>query len=782
MLFGLLLFLAIAVPQLHNPSFETSARIAGQVPGWKVSIKNSRGSRVVVRTDATEFKEGSESLLVEARDAADATISQDLFLPVGTLWQVSAWIKTESLSGPDKTRGGAQIVVETPAGDQGRTPVQLGTSPWQEERVIFRVPSPGRIRIALVGLAQGAGRVWFDGVHLEEVHTLPATDVHIDYTRISKRPIDLKQGGQFIEPLCHLIPSMLAQQVESTSFEEEPPWKPSYKRAIDKPYRPWYPDGAVEDATFSLDTTNPYNGKRSEKIELPVARARAGISQDGFYLEKGLGYRLHLHMRSIGHVRVWASLRGGGGLIAGPVSLGRAVEGWQGAEVVLRANRRIDNATLTIEFEGPGTLWLDRIYLIGENAVLGIWRPDVVRALKAMNPGVIRFGGSTIEVFEWDQCIGPWDQRVPYVTNPWGGLDPNFVGVEEFIKLCRYVNAEPLICVRWGGKKPEDAAAEVEYFNGSTQTHWGRIRARYGHPESYHVKYWQIGNEVGGPVYDGSVKAFAEAMRKADPSIKILSSFPSADTLKEGGGYLDYLCPHHYECMDLRGKQKDFEFLKDLIARYSNGKDLRVGVTEWNTTGGEMGLTRGMLLTLGNALSCSRYQNLLHRYAGLVEIAVRSNLVDSFGSGVIQPGPGWLYLSPTYYSQRLYQRAAGTYPLRIERSGDLPWQLSEPDLSATVDPGGKVLRIYAVNSTSETEERRFHLNGFTASPAGGDVMVLGDREGARDSEAMNTRNDPDRITTTSMAVNIRGSEFTFRFEPFSVTLLELKLGPTRPAR
>ena len=37
------------------------------------------------------------------------------------------------------------------------------------------------------------------------------------------------------------------------------------------------------------------------------------------------------------------------------------------------------------------------MYLIGSDAVLGIWRPDVVAALKAMHPGIIRFGGSTTE-------------------------------------------------------------------------------------------------------------------------------------------------------------------------------------------------------------------------------------------------------------------------------------------------------------------------------------------------------------------------------------------------
>src|SRR5262245_22075288 len=106
-----------------------------------------------------------------------------------------------------------------------------------------------------------------------------------------------------------------------------------------------------------------------------------------------------------------------------------------------------------------------------------------------------------------------------------------------------------------------------------------------------------------------------------------------------------------------------------------------------------MGLTRGILLTLGNALSNSRYQNLMHRYSDLVEIAIRSNLSDSFGSGMIQPGPGWLYLSPAYYAQVLYQRAARSYPLKATSNSTGSWALREPDVSATLSPDGKTLRI-----------------------------------------------------------------------------------------
>ena len=55
-------------------------------------------------------------------------------------------------------------------------------------------------------------------------------------------------------------------------------------------------------------------------------------------------------------------------------------------------------------------------------------------------------------------------------------MEENFVGVEEFVAFCHEVGAEPLVCVRWTGKKPEDAAAEVEYFNGGADTRWGKMR------------------------------------------------------------------------------------------------------------------------------------------------------------------------------------------------------------------------------------------------------------------------------------------------------------------
>ena len=603
--------------------------------------------------------------------------------------------------------------------------------------------------------------------------TMETEQVVIVNEHLAPGPVDLKQGGQFIEPLCHLIPSMIAQQVANDSFEDEPAFGVAYVAETDRPHRPWYPSGSVHMARYSRDTQDPFNGRLSQKIVVTGKGCRAGISQDGFSLRQGVGYRLRLHMRGEGGVQVRAWLHGDGGTVAGPVDLGRAATAWAPAEARLLATRSSDHATLTIDAEGPGALWLDRVSLIGDDAVLGLWRPDVVEALKRLNPGAIRWGGSTIQGYDWLQGIGSWDRRVPFTTC-WGGLEANFVGQEEFVQLCRAVGAEPLLCIRWGPDKAEEAAAQVEYFNGPPETRYGGLRAGYGHRESYKVRYWQIGNEVAGKEYADSFATIARAMKAVDPSIKVFASWETPEKLA-GNESVDYLCPHHYGCGNLPAMEASFNAHRAFIDREARGRPVRMAITEWNTTAGDWGLGRGTLQTLANALACSRYQNLMHRHADLVEMSMRSNLVDSFGSGIIQTGPGWLYVAPTYYSQEMYQAAAGSWPLKIRRTSPLPWQDQQPDLSAVLSPDGRTLRVFAVNCTDKTLRTAFRLEGFAGGVKASSAVVLKDREGAPSAEAMNSRDDPLRISPASHSVHAAGLVFTVAFEPFSLTRLDLGL-------
>lgn len=763
---------------LQNAGFESQT--AGE--SWKVDESEAK-QNFSISVDRSEKKEGQQSLLISAEKQVNLTLRQEVFLPVGTLWRVTGWVKSQASpvtpptdSYSDTHSPGPRIGIEAEVGTQGFGDHAAKDSAWRQSSLVFRVPSPGRMTVAINALSNQSGKVWVDDIRLERVPEASDTEsVTISEKRLGNRPIDLKQGGQFMEPLCDVLPSMTAQQVQSTSFEEETPWTYSYKAAIDKPYRPWYPDGTVHAATYSFDANNPFNGKRSQKIELPLANTWAGISQDGFYLEAGHGYRLRLHMRGQGNVAVRASLHGEGGAVAAPVSLGTATDDWKLADVVLAAKRTIRNATLTIEFEGPGTLWLDRIYLIDTNAVLGLWRPDVVEAMKATNPGIVRFGGSVVETFEWTDQLGAWDKRVPYPDDPWGGLQENFVGVEEFVQLVQHVSAEPLICLRWTARTPQDAANQVEYFNGSADTKWGKMRAQNGHREPYRVKYWEVGNEVGGREYDNSLTAFGEAMRRVDPSIKILTSYPSRSTVRIAGPAIDYLSPHEYSVGDLNGTENDLKQLQQEIHHDANGKDIRVSVTEWNANGGDWGLRRGMLHTLGNAMVGSRFQNMMHRYSDLVEIANVSNFSHSFAGGQIQPGPGYLYEIPDYSANILYQRAAGSFPLNVERGSSLSFYLREPDLDATLSADGKTLRIYGVNSTADLRKVSFSLPPQLGTAQSAKAFVLSDTQDVPDSEAMNSPDDPHRVATRNKDVAASGSKFEYGFTPFSVSLLEIQL-------
>ena len=85
--------------------------------------------------------------------------------------------------------------------------------------------------IALRVFNHQSGNVWLDDIQLQQQKESATPEIAtIGDERIGKHPIDIKQGGQFIEPLCSVLPSLIAQQVASTSFEDETSWKYSYRR------------------------------------------------------------------------------------------------------------------------------------------------------------------------------------------------------------------------------------------------------------------------------------------------------------------------------------------------------------------------------------------------------------------------------------------------------------------------------------------------------------------------------------------------------------------------
>jgi alpha-N-arabinofuranosidase len=295
----------------------------------------------------------------------------------------------------------------------------------------------------------------------------------------------------------------------------------------------------------------------------------------------------------------------------------------------------------------------------------------------------------------------------------------------------------------------------------------GALRAEHGHPEPYGVKYWQVGNECFGKDYDDGVKAFCEAILNVDPSVKLLANYPTEGTFRTAGDIIDFVCPHHYECDNLDLCQSEFDNIRKIARDYAPAKDIKVAITEWNTTAGEWP-RRAMLWTLSNALACSRYHNLMHRNADIVAIANRSNLTNSFCSGIIQTDNHRLFKTPTYYAQYLYANLAGTIPLRVEGAGPL-------DVSATLSDSKDVLTLFFVNDGIKSVKADIDLSDFGVRARQSECWVLTDKKRAGEPDVANSFAEPERISPRRSAISWERDVQRVRFAPLSLTVLKFQV-------
>jgi alpha-N-arabinofuranosidase len=587
--------------------------------------------------------------------------------------------------------------------------------------------------------------------------------------------INPMQYGQFIEYLCDLVPAMWAEKLYDGSFEGLTPYKFAYLRETDFREKPWYPSGATNRAAFVRDGTQPVSGSACQKINVKgSATCTVGISQDGIAVQAGKPCTFRCFFRRQGFATpVQVRLHQEAKLLASAEF--SPMESWKKFTARLDPSATESNATLSISFRGPGALWIDNASLMPDDAIGG-WRPDVVAAVKALKPGIIRFGGSALDEpgfgeFDWKDTIGDPDKRKPF--RAWGGLQKTGPGLEEIVQFCHLVGAEPLLCVRVSGRTPKDAAEQVQYFNGAADTPMGKLRAANGRAKPYQVKYWQVGNERAGAAYEESLPAFCKVMKEADPSIILLSSYPTPGVLRKAGEWVQYVCPHHYDCGNLVATEKDMDRVRALIANEAPKRSMKVAVTEWNTTAGNWGPRRARLWTLKNALACSRYHNLMHSNCDLVEIANRSNLINSFCSGIIQTDNHRLYKTPTYYAQQLYATLAGNRSLRVDPA---PVTGSDFDVSATLSADGKVVSLFTVNMGLNDTTRQLDLSAFGEAGQETEVWTLTDRKKAGEPDVTNSFGEPERIAPVKARFRAGSAKFEHRFPALSLTVLRWKVG------
>jgi alpha-N-arabinofuranosidase len=326
--------------------------------------------------------------------------------------------------------------------------------------------------------------------------------------------------------------------------------------------RPWFPLGKNDHVHFLHDNTVYYCGRQSQKIvSEDTGNRRTGIGQRDLYFQAKSEYRVRLNLKQEGESGpVAVALEGEGGIYA---ERQVTVSGpdWNRFSFVLTATHTDKNGCLTVTFPGKGTLWVGTASLMPVDN-MGGFRTDVVQALKALHIPNLRWpGGNMVSVYRWTDGVGDRDKRPPRFTRElW---EPNDVGIDEFIQLCRLIGTKPYLAVNAGDGTPEEAAAQVEYCNGGPGVKYGKERIRNGHAEPYEVRLWGIGNEMFGGWQNGHVDeetyasrhvAMAKAMRAVDSNVKIVASgarywiYPrwNEALLRIAGDHLDYISLHSY--------------------------------------------------------------------------------------------------------------------------------------------------------------------------------------------------------------------------------------------
>jgi alpha-L-arabinofuranosidase len=188
------------------------------------------------------------------------------------------------------------------------------------------------------------------------------------------------------------------------------------------------------------------------------------------------------------------------------------------------------------------------------------FRGDVAELIRELGITVLRYpGGNFVSGYRWQDGIGPPAHRPRRLDLAWRSVETNQVGTDEFLGWAGRLGIEPMLAVNLGTAGVREAAELVEYCNVDAGTYWSDQRRRNGSPEPYRVRLWCLGNEMDGSWQLGHQNAeeygrlaaqAGRAMRRVDPSIKLVACGSSYYEMPTFGYWESAVLEHAYDVVD----------------------------------------------------------------------------------------------------------------------------------------------------------------------------------------------------------------------------------------
>jgi alpha-N-arabinofuranosidase len=452
-------------------------------------------------------------------------------------------------------------------------------------------------------------------------------------------------------------------------------------------------------------------------------------------------------------------------------------------------------------------------------------RGDVAQLVRDLNIPCVRYpGGNFVSAYNWEDGIGPVEQRPTRLDLAWHTSDSNKVGVHEFAAWCKTVNTEMMLAINLGSRGLDEARNFVEYVNGPVGSYWGDLRKKNGHAEPFGAKLWCLGNEMDGPWQIGQKTAgeygrvayeSAKALRAFDKSLELVVCGSSHSDMKTYPEWERIVLEHTYDSIDYLSLHMYFANRAKNTANYlalnhkldtyiatvqstinmvrankRSKRKVHISFDEWNVwyhsneqdreiLGGNKGWPHAPRLlediyNFEDVLQVGCIINTFIRRSDIVKIACIAQLVNVIAPIMTEPGgPAWKQTTyyPYYFASRFGRGTA--LNLAVTSPGydaDIADNVPYLDAAAVLDSAGKAITFFLVNRNgTDSLETSFDLQSF-GKPSVLDHQIIKHS----DLEARNTLTKPETVVPKkgSGAV-VEDGKLKLSLAPLSYTLLRV---------
>lgn len=430
------------------------------------------------------------------------------------------------------------------------------------------------------------------------------------------------------------------------------------------------------------------------------------------------------------------------------------------------------------------------------------FRTDVIELVKELQIPMLRYpGGNFLSGYNWEDGIGPVENRPLRLDLAWIAEETNRIGTDEYLKWAKKTGTEVNMAVNLGTRGADAARNLVEYCNYDGDSYWSKKRKENGAEEPYGIKTWCLGNEMDGPwqichktaeEYGRTAVEAGRLMKKVDKNIELvlcgssnttISSFPQWDlsVLEEAYDVTDYISLHNYFTI-VGNTMEDFlaenieleEQIRTIIAacdciktKVRSDRTVNLSFDEWGIWNREETANRQKWkfdwsdknavsegsYSFADALLTGELMMSFINHADRVKIACQAQLVNHLSLfNCVKGGPVW---KQTIYYPFLYTSKYGRgTALRVEQDsptydGEKYKNVPALHTAAVVDKESRTLTVFVVNrDTLNDITAEISLQGFEKMRETEHIVYQCD-----DLEAVNSADMPQNVVPVSLAVS-----------------------------